>query len=383
MNKKILAIALLTIIIAVTIPVFAEEEVEDPVAIPSGGNIPITATPPVINYKWELTESGQQCADIHDQTICESKFSCIWNTEVCVPTLFEGYYMVDDDCHTPGLQVRPRPCENSGFNTSLKDVRVYIVVSSPYGINDITNVHVKKFYPNDVEKEENDAIDITGVEGGDGHIIPSVEVEHAIAAAVHYGYITEAQAYDPNTGIIEMIKQKQYKVYREIDKMTCCDPAGTYRVMVRVTGRLGAYIEFSNLFQYFSIKAIRTDFATVDYGLIPIGTAADKKWISGDYIFGTPAPTVRNNGNDPWILKIKSTDLINQQNSNYFITVDHLDSWFLGWEIDPLTHDWQSFDAKVLNRCTDTKIDFSVWAPYGTSSGTYAGTITLKPTSTP
>jgi hypothetical protein len=402
--KKILATVILTIMIATTVPAFA-------IDVNSEGEVTTTAEPPLIKYKWELTEGGL-CADFTNPEDCEDHFSCKWveeSTAHCISTL-DGYYLVDDNLPktTPTyLQVMPNPCDES-FNTGIKDVRVYTVVWSPYGVNDIANVHVKKYYPDELctglsmeacedssfctwhipiegtphcdaaEKEESDAVDITcdGPCPIMGEAVPSEEAKHAIAAAVYYGHITQAQADE----ILFYIKEKQYKIYREIDKMNCCDPAGYYTVLVRVTGSTGANTEISNDFEYYSIKALKTDFKTVNYGLIPIGF---KKWINGDYIFdeGVAIPTLRNNGNDPFKVRIKGTDLINQENNNYKILVNYLDAWFMGKTIDPLAYTWKTFSPttpSVFARCTDQKIDFSVNAPTGTSSGTYKGSITLE-----
>ena len=327
MKAKIVLAAIVAVMLVAVMPVSAVN-VTDTVAVVTG-----SGTPPVIEEKFELNDDG-------------------------------------DPLHAePGTQVQPVPDDD-------KEVCVYVVVSDPNGAANINRVWITVDDPNGVE-----------VANGDTNNPPNIfeltkaEMITATQAAFDQGLIGDARRMEINNHT----SNNEWRMWRFCFDLSNCDPSGNYTVAAKANDGQGGTGNFTNTFEYLSIKELAIDFNMVNYGLIVPGV---KQIVSGDANFNasgtSDAPTVRNRANDPFKLKIYSTDMVGTDPNNV-IAANHLDSRVYGvdaggsavsQELNLGT--WgRLFDIPIIDTCVIEPIDFSL-LQNSICADTYTGTITLE-----
>ena len=286
------------------------------------------------------------------------------------PPVIEEKFELDDDgdpLHTePGTQVLPVPDDD-------KEVCVYVVAWDPNGAADINRVWVTVDNPSGVEVANGDTLS--------GEIVELVgaDMPAATQAAFDQGLIDNARRLDINNHT----SNDEWRMWKFCFDLSNCDPSGNYTVDARANDGLGGTGIRVNTFEYLSIKELAIDFTTIDYGAIIAGV---KQIVSGDPNFGTAdAPTVRNRANDPFKLKIYSTDMVGTDPNNV-IAANHLDSKVYGVNApggsaisqEQYLGTWgRLFDIPIIDTCATEPIDFSLLQNL-ICSDTYTGTITLE-----
>jgi hypothetical protein len=284
MNKKILAIAILTII-AVTTPVFAQD-------IPTGAIVPPGAgTRPVIKAKWETPDN--------------------------YPKL--------------GTQIDPPKTLNGKIT-----VEYWVVVTDFNGKGDVDRAYVDVWHPDGTFKYQ---IPLTEYDTS----TPQKRADAAalVQAAYNAGILVintnPGEPYVPFTLVEvkdELIENsaKLYHGTADLDyHQMCgsckgpCDVPGTdkdypYKVDAYAFDRGNVPSDyFTNYFEYICWAGIDMDFGSIDFGEVMVSS---HKWIEGDSIFnpgtsniacefGTSCvpPTVRNIGNTPVYIDVTFDDM--------------------------------------------------------------------------
>jgi hypothetical protein len=323
MKAKIVLAAIVAMMLVAVMPV-AAVNVTDTVAVVTG-----SGTPPVIEEKFELNDDG-------------------------------------DPLHTkPGTQVIPVP-------DATKEVCAYVVAWDPNGAADINRVWVTVDDPNGVEVANGDTLSGEIVELLDAEMIAATQ------AAFDQGLIDNARRLEINNHTAN----DEWRMWKFCFDLSHCDPSGNYTVDARANDGLGGTGALVNTFEYLSIKELAIDFTTIDYGEILAGV---KQIVSGDGNFGTAdAPTIRNRANDPFKLRIYSTDMVGTDPNNV-IAANHLDSRVYGVDAggsavsqELYLGTWgRLFDIPIIDTCITEPIDFSLRQNL-ICSDTYTGTITLE-----
>ena len=368
MRKISVIFGALLVLMAVLTPMAAADlETKDTLATVSS-----TGAPPVVEYKFEL----------HDEDPIE-----------------------------PGVQVIPVPL-------GQKDVEMYAIVSDPNGAANIDHVEFKVWYP----------LTIPNVDGnGLQNYIPlatemfwatdTATIIAILNEAIAEGRLSDADVNDPNTGIVKHLENYEWRFFTATTTLEYFDVSGDYTVMAVAKDTGGSVPNpLSNTFKYLSIKSIGVDFETVNYGdIIP----STPQIVSGDISLETPQfPTVRNEGNDPFRLNISATDMHGSDFQNVILATDldskvygvdtyavapdgfaalgpninqnlYLDTVGVLFGLPLVSPDTWDTTAQIFNPNTKVQtgvhlltgirqIDFSIHAPYGTTSDVYSGTVTLE-----
>jgi len=272
MNKKILAIALLTIMLATTVPVFAQD-------IPTGVDVPaIPGNPPVIKAKWEEPDDA------------------------------------DPGHSIPGTQINP-PKTYEGTKT----VTYWIVATDPIdGKLNVDKALIAVYHPDGTFKYQ----------------FPLTEVDTSTPSARASAAAIVQQAYDDglvhlNTGyeineVIDEIIENDAKVYTGSADLDYHQMCGFYTVHAYAIDKETIWSEvFENQFEYVCWAGIDLDFNKINFGSVVQSTP---KWVYGDEIFDVampgPAckdgenpepycrrPTVRNIGNTPVYIEAEFSDM--------------------------------------------------------------------------
>jgi len=126
--------------------------------------------------------------------------------------------------------------------------------------------------------------------------------------------------------------------------------------------------------EYMTLKAFQTDFDVVIYGPVQVNI---RKVVAGDEDWLTPErPTVKNQGNVPVQLEVSATDLVGINAPQQEIGESALSIHLLGVDILSLSETPQVLTNPIMP-CTPTQVDFDITVPYGTSSNSYTGSLTL------
>jgi len=328
------------------------------------------------------------------------------------PSIVEyKFELHDEDPIEPGVQVVPVPL-------GQKVVELYAIVSDPNGAANIDHVEFKVWYPLTIPNVDGDGLQ---------NYLPlahelvwttdSATIIAILNEAIAEGRLTDADVNDPNTGIIKHLENYEWRFFMDTTTLEYFDVSGDYTVMAVAKDAGGSPpVPLENTFTYISIKSIGVDFQAVDYGEIIPSTP---QIVSGDIDMTTSQfPTVRNEGNDPFRLEISATDM---EGSNFqnIISASDLDSKVYGVETYAVVPDgyvalgpninqnlyldtvgvlfslplvspdtWDT-TVQIFNPTTKVQtgvhlltgirqIDFSIHAPYGTTSDIYSGTVTLE-----
>ena len=284
------------------------------------------------------------------------------------PVIHYAWVWEDEDSSKTGTQVT---CVPSGYKTG---VEVKIVISDPNGLDDIEDVKAQIIYPEDAwpwcgcPKFKIEA----------SQILDSTIIEQQAYNARQAGLITAGQ-YDE---ILSKIDNLSWAMYVGYFDMWYCEPAGNYDVLV--WGIDGAY----QIGEVYSIAAHQTsgfgfefveclvmehDFNSLDYGNIRPSVT---QYIYGDTDLNTPEePTVKNEGNVPIKIRIKSSPLV-MANTEY--EIDEFDYRFKNSGTVTYSADTWVDIGPTLCVCNTEKLDLSIHAREGLPQGEYSGTFYIQ-----
>jgi hypothetical protein len=285
--------------------------------------------------------------------------------------------LVDADPYTIGTQGDIVPGGNTYFYS-------FVIVSDPNGIEDLDygNVYVDVYHPtcgwgDGSFKYQVHAYEITppqdeyGVPMMDVPIFYGYTVRDLLDKGVAAGYFTAEEAAE----LWEEIHQNDARIYVAELEISYHQPYGWYRVEAWATDNDGGQSDkFINYFEVRPMLAWETDFNTVEFANVKVGTRAQ---VSGDYDLNTPfRPTVRNLGNTPIILSAYASDATSNTTPPKHFT-DIFDMRFLNEDVMLPSFEWFMF-SNMLPPCNTTKIDFSLHLPQGAPASDYSGYILLK-----
>ena len=292
----------------------------------------------------------------------------------------------------PGTQIMPEP--GVGITVTLTHFWKYAVVSDPNGRSDISVVN-ELFY------------DIHGDQMGTertASLIDNAEAEAVLQAALDAELIDNVAIIDANnnteyTRLLWMLSdlKKLAYMYKIENTLTNHDEPGDYTVKFKATDSTGGVTIVPGTFTYTELKALALDFNTIDYGAINVNV---QKWASGDDNFMYPSmsdtPTLKNQGNKEFQIKVNATDLAGDildvsgdtTGVIQYIGAEYLSVEFMGQHIDSCNAGTNSpingpgLENEVtlnglLQPCTPTQISFDIWAPLGTGNALYKGTATI------
>jgi hypothetical protein len=285
------------------------------------------------------------------------------------PKIHFAWVWEDEDLTTPGTQVT---CVPSGFKYC---VEVKIVISDPNGLMDIEDVKAQIIYPEDIWPWCGCPKFKVSAEP-----LPNDQVENQAFLAKHAGLIT-GEEYDKI--IYNVLDQPNWTMYVAYFDMWYCEPAGYYDVLVwGVDGafQVGEVYSVANClsgsagfgFEFVECLTLEYDFTALNYGNIRPSVT---QYIQGDKDLNTPQyPTVKNEGNVPIHIRIKSSPLV-MENTQY--EIDEFDYKFKG-EIATYPADTWVDIGPTLCVCNTEKLDLSIHAREGLPQGHYSGTFYMQ-----
>ena len=289
------------------------------------------------------------------------------------PPTIEYMFVLSDTGDTShveyGTQILPEP--GTGNNDALAYFNCYAVVSDPNSVENIQQVYEELLdNNNDHVLSEMIAVDITD----------TPEQSNALTEALDSNLITQSDYND-----MLLILKKEAKMFRIENFLGIHDKPGDYKVCFKVVGKENYSENYTN-FEYKSIKILELDFNSISYGKI---TTNEQKKVDGDNYFDpagdSTAPTVKNQGNIEFRIKISATDMIGENDPTRIIPASALSVEFLGQsvcsrycEISPgpgLTNE-VTLD-RYLMPTIPTSINFGVTAPYETPNDIYSGQLII------
>jgi len=336
--KKITTILVaLAMVATMFAPAVSGQDIDVEASVSSSG------TPPSIDYQWALSVNESD------------------------GTIFPG-----DDGTIVDTKTQVMPIAGSGMTESEKHFKKYVVVSDPNGIDDIAVVFEQLRDPSgNLMGSEVEATDITG---------DVAQWTEAINQAYANNLITDTDRDD----MLDRLRAVKagLKIYVVDNCLTNHDAPGDYQVYFKVVDKGSGFEENSDtansigllLVEYLSLKAYETDFTGINYGPVVVNSrkviAGDEDWTTAD------RPTIKNQGNIPVCMQISATDLTGVDSPRQTIPASALSVHLLGYDLTSLSNDLQTL-PNALQPCTPTQIDFDITAPYGTSSNSYIGSVTL------
>jgi hypothetical protein len=335
MNKITTILVAFAMIATMFAPIVSAQDIDVEASVSSSG------TPPSIDYQWALSVNDGSIIPGDDGTITDTK------TQVM-------------------------PIAGSGMTESEKHFKKYVVVSDPNGIDDIAVVFEQLRDPTGAAMgAEVLATDITGD-------VP--QWTEAINQAYANNLITLADRDD----MLDRLRSVKagLKIYVVDNCLTNHDEPGDYQVYFKVVDKGSGFEENSDtansigllLVEYLSLKAYETDFTAINYGPVVVNS---RKVIAGDEDWNTAdRPTIKNQGNIPVCMQISATDLTGAESPQQTIPATALSVHLLDYDLNSLSNALQTL-PNPLQPCTPTQIDFDITAPYGTSSNSYIGSVTL------
>jgi hypothetical protein len=195
--------------------------------------------------------------------------------------------------------------------------------------------------------------------------------------AINTGQMTAAE----RDSIFTRCNQTEKAVFHVTETVSKDQPCGEYRVEVTVVNASGTPFRLVNFFDVLCFVHLVTDFSTVNWGLIQNGFPAN---VSGDFVFGSGGPTVRNIGNTPLYLAAHYDPLIFQPDPTKSITkfdlkfrAQHNTDPSSLTTVDPiLASQWYCFDLQPVGSNQNGKLDLSVH-PEAAQAGIYTGNLDL------
>lgn len=310
--KKYLMLGLVVALVlsAAVLPALAQTQVTTSATITGSG------APPVIEAKWELSPN--------------------------------------DDAGLPGIQIWPNPAP------AFTDICIFAVVSDPHGIADVTATYGDVYHPDGSLK-----VQVHMAREAD-----PAAIQNAIDAAAATGQIDSAT----KANLEYLIQKHLAELWWGCFVYEVHQPAGIYDVNVWAVDQAGAQSQpLVNQFEVFSIVVLDLDFTHVNYGAI---LPTSVKWVGGDDFFvdGDGRPTVWNRGNDPAMLRVRSSSMVG---ATYGKLIEAFDVELLGQQEVYVAGQWVDLFGPLIP-CNPVQIDFSVHAPSGTPADTYNGTMTIQ-----
>jgi len=302
-----------------------------------------SGTPPSIDYQWALSVNET-----------------------------DGTIIPGDDGTIGDMKTQVMPIAGIGMAESQKHFKKYVVVSDGNGIDDIVKVFEELRDPSGVAMgPEVEASDIT------------TDVDQwtdAINQAYDKNLIFEADKDD----MLDLLRDTKsgYRIFVVDNYLTNHDAPGDYLVYFKVVDKGSGFEENSDTtnslgllkVEFMSLKAFQIDFTTINYGAL---TLESRKVIAGDEDWTTAdRPTIKNQGNIPVNMLVSATDLTGVNEPQQTIPASALSVHLLGFDLNSLSNDLQRLPT-AIQPCTPTQIDFDITAPWGTSSNTYTGNVTL------
>ena len=335
MNKITTMLVAFAMVATMFAPVVSAQDINVNASVSSSG------TPPSIDYQWALSVN-------------------------------DGSIIPGDDGTTSDMKTQVMPIAGSGITVSEKHFKKYVVVSDPNGIDDIAVVFEQLRDPAGVLiGSEVLATDIT-------NDVPQW------TEAINQAYVNNLITLADRDDMLDRLRSVKagLKIYVVDNCLTNHDEPGDYQVYFKVVDKGSGFEENSNttnsigllLVEYLSLKAYETDFTAINYGPVVVNS---RKVIAGDEDWNTAdRPTIKNQGNIPVCMQISATDLTGKESPQQTIPATALSVHLLGYDLDSLSNELQTL-PNALQPCTPTQIDFDITAPYGTSSNSYIGSVTL------
>jgi hypothetical protein len=259
--------------------------------------------------------------------------------------------------------VTPNP--GTGIDEVWTQFYKYAIVSDPNGISDIATVFEQLRDPNgNPITGEVQMTDITG----------TGEVETVLNDALACGMITQDE-YDDYLWGLDPLKS-QFMMYKIENELNNHHTPGDYIVYFKVVDNQGGFSEGTCTFVYEDLSAMEIDFNDVNYGIIEVGI---EKWVAGDDIFdpsgNSTRPTVKNQGNVNIQIRVLGEDMIGQESPSQTIDASALSVEFMGQHEYDIS-EWVPLNGE-LTPCTPDQISFDINAPPGTTSNSYAGSLSI------
>ena len=336
--KKITTILVVFAMVATMFaPVVSAVDIDVDASVSSSG------TPPSIDYQWALSVNEN-----------------------------DGSIIPGDDGTILDTKTQVMPIAGSGMTESEKHFKKYVVVSDPNGIDDIAVVFEQLRDPSgNPMGPEVEATDIT------------TDVPQW-TEAINQAYVNNLITLDDRDDMLDRLREVKagLKIYVVDNSLTNHDEPGDYQVYFKVVDKGSGFEENSDtansigllLVEYMSLKAYETDFTAINYGPVVVNS---RKVIAGDEDWTTAnRPTIKNQGNIPVCMLISATDLTGVDSPQQTIPATALSVHLLGYDLDSLSNILQTL-PNPIEPCIPTQIDFDITAPYGTSSNSYTGTVTL------
>ena len=287
------------------------------------------------------------------------------------PIIHYSWVWKDEDRPLPGTQIN---CMPSGYHEWLK---IIIVLSDPNGLGDIEDVKAQVIYPEDIwpwcgcPKFKVSAEPLCS----DNDCVVNFSQK-----AKEAGLIT-GEEYDKI--IYNTLDQPNWTMYVAFFEMWYCEPAGYYDVLVWGVDNAFQIGEVYSIaedlsgsggfgFEFVECLTLEYDFTALHYGNIRPSVT---QYIQGDKDLSTPQyPTVKNEGNVPIHIRIKSSPLV-MNNTQY--EIDEFDYKFKG-EIATYPADTWVDIGPTLCVCNTEKLDLSIHAREGLPQGHYSGTFYMQ-----
>jgi hypothetical protein len=281
-----------------------------------------------------------------------------------------------------------------------KEMQYWAVVTHPLGISNVTGVYADVFHPNvkqlnNIVGTQVDALWCGNLKYQVTLVMWLRDDNAAAIALLHNATVAKLVTYKSamtEALVTELLTQGEAELYRGIENIVNCQPAGTYKVSVSAASGSTYSEAVVNYFEFLKLKSFVVDFTAVNYGDVAVG---NRKQIGGDTNLGTAdKATIWNNGNTYLNIKVTQNDAGFGQRS-----VGGQPVWNVHWDArlgperqaEPnngaVLYDPNAAPVVipgVLVMCTPTKLDFSILvdkAPQG--AGTYTGTMTLSSVEVP
>lgn len=277
MKKLIATLSILSLTLAVVMPVVATD------ISTSLTRDPGTGAAPIVKAKWEMNS-----------------------------TKISGIYQEGDDSTAAGAQFNP-----SGQYQVSKTITVCGVVTDPDGLADVDGVYADIYYPVNIYLGDNHE---SGRQGC-GALMQEVTLNKLSKADGIELFCNKVKnnnnnlpAFNTNYNYDEICAQdgelmkETAAVYCGEKVLSYEDPSGDYRVVVMGQDKNGMSGTLENTFKYLPLTAFETDFTAINYGNVKLNT---HKIINGNLTFN-PADgmaTVRNVGNTRLAMKVMQDDM--------------------------------------------------------------------------
>lgn len=308
------------------------------------------------------------------------------------------YLGVDDDMDVPGAQFMP-----SGAKDVSKRIALCAIVTDPDGLSDVTTapgaVYADVFYPTDIAlgDSHNPLTDQSGL--GCGELMQEDKMTQLsktdgielFCNRVRYGQTELTTFQSPYT--YDEICKADGELPKETAAVFCVeknlsyeDPSGHYKVWAVGQDKVGLQNVLKNTFEYLPLTAFATDFTSVSYGNVRLGT---HKIINGDLTWGASLATIRNIGNTRAAIGIQQNDMgFGKTNGLWNVQYDaRIGNEEADWTIYYPDVDYPNGSYTPLKKDLDlsevNEMDFSILVSKfpPTHDGTsYSGSMTLNAT---